>query len=200
MGYVRGFPPGRSLTRADLESMPHDGHRYELLDGILIVSPSPRPLHQRAILRLIVALEPACPVTHEVLPAPVDVVLAEDTVLIPDIVVGRRDAFTEQALVGPPLLAVEVLSPRTRHFDLHLKRAKFAEAGCPHYWVVDPDEPRMRCWTLAPPGAIDLDPGSTARETDGYIEVASVAGDQWLEADAPFPVRVRPSDLVSRYR
>ena len=80
MVHVRGFPPGRALTRADLEAMPHDGHRYELLDGVLVVSPSPRPVHQRAVLRVISALEPACPDSHEVLPAPVDVVLAEDTV------------------------------------------------------------------------------------------------------------------------
>lgn len=185
MGYVRGFPPGRSLTRADLEAMPHDGHRYELVDGVLVVSPSPRPVHQRAIVRLIGALEASCPATCEVLPAPVDVVLSDDTVLIPDVVVGERENFTEQALVGPPLLAVEVLSPRTRHFDLHLKRARFAEAGCPNYWIVDPDEPRVRCWIL---------------DFGDYLEVASVAGDQWLEMHAPFPVRLRPSDLVSPRR
>lgn len=182
---VRGFPPGRALTRADLEAMPHDGHRYELFDGVLVVSPSPRPVHQRAILRLIGVLDPACPVSHEVLPAPVDVVLAEDTVLIPDVLVGRREDFDEQALLGAPLLAVEVLSPRTRHFDLHLKRARFAEAGCEHYWVVDPDEPRVRCWAL--------------RDRE-YVEVASVAGQEWLELADPFPLRLRPADLTSPHR
>jgi Uma2 family endonuclease len=185
MGYVRGFPNGRSLTRADLEAMPHDGHRYELVDGILVVSPSPRPLHQRAIARLIGALEPTCPPEHEVLPAPVDVVLAEDSVLIPDVVVGRRADFTEQALVGPPVLAIEVPSPRTKHFDLHLKRAKFAEAGCPHYWVVDPDEPRVCCWNL---------------ESGDYVKIASVAGEQPLQLPDPFPILLRPADLVSRFR
>lgn len=185
MGYVRGFSSGRSLTRADLEAMPHDGHRYELVDGVLVVSPSPRPLHQRAILRLIVALETTCPPEWELLPAPVDVVLAEDTVLIPDVVVGRREDFTDQALVGAPVLAVEVLSPRTRHFDLQLKRAKFGEAGCPHYWVVDPDEPRVRCWQLF---------------SGEYVETTSVAGDEVLELADPFPVRFRPSDLVARRR
>jgi Uma2 family endonuclease len=185
MGYVRGFPPGRSLTRADLEAMPHDGHRYELVDGVLVVSPSPRPVHQRAILRLIVALEKSCPAMYEVLPAPVDVVLGEDTVLIPDVVVGRREDFTEQALVGPPVLAVEVLSPRTKHFDLRLKRARLAEAECPYYWVVDPDEPRVYCWTL---------------DSGEYVETANVTGQQWLELNEPFPVRLRPDDLISAYR
>lgn len=185
MGYVRGFPAGRSLTRADLEAMPHDGHRYELVDGVLIVSPSPRPLHQRAILRLVVALESACPSAYEVLPAPVDVVLADDTVLIPDVVVGARENFSEQALVGAPMLAVEVLSPRTRHFDLHLKRAAFAEAGCPNYWVVDPDEPRVRCWVL---------------DSGEYLEIASVADNDTADLVHPFPVHFRPADLVSAHR
>lgn len=182
---VRRFPPGRALTRADLEAMPHDGHRYELLDGVLVVSPSPRPLHQRAILRLLGVLEPSCPPSHEVLPAPVDVVLSEDTVLIPDVVIGRREDFGEQALLAAPLLVVEVLSPRTRHFDLHLKRARFGEAGCEHYWVLDPDEPRVRCWAL--------------RDQE-YVEVASVAGEQWLERTDPFPLRLRPSDLIAPHR
>lgn len=183
---VRGFPPGRSLTREDLEAMPHDGRRYELVDGVLVVSPSPRPLHQRAIMRLILALESVCPESLEMLPAPVDVVLGEDTVLIPDVVVGRREDFTAQALVGAPVVAVEVLSPRTRHFDLELKRAKFAAAGCPHYWVIDPDEPRIRCWRL--------------QHGEEYAEIASVAGASWLELTDPFPVRLRPDDLVSRHR
>lgn len=185
MGYVRGVPPGRSLSRTDLKAMPHDGHRYELVDGVLVVSPSPRPVHQRAIARLIGALEPACPAHLEVLPAPVDVVLADDCVLIPDVVVGERANFTEQALIGPPVLAVEVLSPRTKHFDLHLKRARFAEAQCPHYWVVDPDEPRIRCWAF---------------QYGEYVEVRSVRGDEILRLAEPFPVELRAIDLVSPLR
>ncbi|MCS3880956.1 hypothetical protein M2359_004585 [Gordonia amarae] len=53
---VLGLPRGRALTRADLDAMPDDGHRYELIDGILIVSPAPRRVHQRAVARLLVRL------------------------------------------------------------------------------------------------------------------------------------------------
>ncbi len=52
-----------------------------------------------------------------------DVVLAEDMVPIPDVVVGRRTDYTEPALVGVPVLAVEVISPRSRLIDTKLKRA-----------------------------------------------------------------------------
>jgi len=46
------LPYGRPLMAADLETLPDDGHRYELIDGSLIVSPAPRRLHQRALGRL----------------------------------------------------------------------------------------------------------------------------------------------------
>ena len=55
-----GLPPG-PLTVDDLEAMPDDGHRYELLDGVLIVSPAPRPLHQRMAFRLAMLLDGLAP-------------------------------------------------------------------------------------------------------------------------------------------
>lgn len=182
MESVPAFPHGRPLTRADLEAMPDDGHRFELIDGVLLVSPSPRPVHQRVVARLVVALTAVCPPELEVLPAPVDVVLADDTVFIPDVVVGERTAFTRQALVGPPVLAVEVLSPRTRLVDLELKRAKLQEAGCPHYWLVDPETPWLRCLTL---------------KDGGYVEVGYSAGDEQVDLTAPVVITLTAQGLVA---
>ncbi|XVV05138.1 Uma2 family endonuclease [Actinosynnema sp. CA-248983] len=180
-GVPPAFASGRPLTWVDLESMPDDGRRYELVDGVLLVSPSPRPVHQRAVARLVIALTAVCPPDWEVLPAPVDVVLAEDTVFIPDVVVGDRSAFTTRALIGPPVLAVEVHSPRTRLVDLQLKRAKLEEAGCPHYWLVDPDLPALRCLAL---------------RDGGYEEVAVSEGAAVVELDEPFRVRLSALSLV----
>jgi hypothetical protein len=42
MGAVTALPRGRALTRGDLEQVPDDGHRYELIDGTLLVTPAPR--------------------------------------------------------------------------------------------------------------------------------------------------------------
>ncbi|WP_371856683.1 Uma2 family endonuclease [Gandjariella thermophila] len=164
--------------------MPDDGHRFELVDGVLLMSPSPRPLHQRVVARLLAALTAGCPRDLEVLPAPVDVVLADDTVLIPDIVVGRRAEFTERGLMGPPVLAVEVFSPSTRLIDAELKRARLQEAGCPHYWLVDPGVPAMRCLALV---------GS------GYAEVASAQDTEFVKVDQPYPVSINPASLVAPY-
>jgi len=58
--------------------MPDDGHRYELLDGVLVASPSPARRHQRAVLRLARLLDDSLPADLEVLIAPFDVALAVD--------------------------------------------------------------------------------------------------------------------------
>lgn len=65
-------------------------------------------------------LDDGCPLDLEVFTGPPDVVLAPDTVLVPDVVVARRSDLTAQNLPAAPVLAVEVLSPSTRRFDLLL--------------------------------------------------------------------------------
>ena len=182
MTAATGLPWGRPLVRDDLDRMPDDGHRYELLDGSLLVSPAPRLSHQRAAFRLARLLDDACPSDLEVVVAPFDVVLGADTVLLPDLLVARRSDFTERELSGAPVLAVEVLSPSTRRIDITVKRDRFRAAGTPSYWVVDPGEPSLTAWELAPDG--------------GYEEVARVTGGDGARLSRPYAVDVVPSDLV----
>jgi Uma2 family endonuclease len=182
---THGLPWGRPLVRADLDAMPDDGHRYELVDGVLLVSPAPKPLHQRVVGRLFRLLDDACPDDCEVFVARLDVVLADDTVLEPDLLVARRTDLTERDLPAAPLLAVEVLSPSTRRFDLTLKRSRFEAAGVGSYWVVDPDEPSLIAWDL---------------EAGRYVEAAHVSGDETYAARRPYELLVTPRALVSRTR
>lgn len=179
---ILGLPRGRALTRSDLAGLPDDGHRYELIDGTLVVSPAPKLAHQRAVTRLSALLGRRVPEHLEVLVAPFDVVLAEDTVLQPDVLVAPIDQFTDHSLPGAPLLAVEVLSPSTRGIDLLLKKDRLARAGCPHYWIVDPDEPSITAWSLV---------------GEGYVAVAQAVGDDEFTVAAPFPVRLTPSGLTA---
>src|SRR5438132_5214594 len=148
MEAVTTLPRGRALTVADLEVMPDDGHRYELVDGSLIVTPAPGFAHQLAHSRLMWLLMERCPEELRVLSAPFDVVLAEDTGVQPDLLVAARSDFTEKNLQSAPLLAVEILSPSTRLVDLNLKWRVYERAGVASYWVVDPDEPRVTAWEL----------------------------------------------------
>jgi Uma2 family endonuclease len=109
MSAVTTLPWGRPLTRHDLHDLPDDGHRYELLDGMLLVSPSPTHRHQRAASRLVLLLGNACPADRELLFAPFDVVLADDTVLQPDILVASARDLEDERLPLVPHLVVEVL-------------------------------------------------------------------------------------------
>jgi Uma2 family endonuclease len=172
---------GAPLTRDDLDRMPDDGHRYELIDGVLVVSPAPKPLHQRVVGNLFYDLRLACPPDLEVLFAPLDVVLSADTVMQADLLVARREDFTESELPVAPLLAVEVLSRNTRRIDLMLKFSRFEAAGCVSYWVVDPDTPSLIAWELR----------------DGaYTQVAKVVGDQQARLTRPYDVTVVPANLI----
>jgi Uma2 family endonuclease len=174
--------PRRPLTRADLEAMPDDdGHRYELVDGVLVVTPAPSTAHQTVSVNLLMLLGRACPSDLRILHAPFDVVLSDDTLLQPDLVVARRADFTAQNLPTAPLLAIEILSPSTRRFDLMVKRSRLESAGCASYWVVDPDIPSMVAW--------DLDGAS-------YREVGNVKAAEMFRAVRPFEVEVRPADLI----
>lgn len=177
--------PKAALTREDLARLvpeePDDGHRYELIDGTLIVTPAPSWQHQAVSVSLVVLLHSRCPRHLRVLHAPFAVGLGLDTEVQPDLLVAPRDAFTDKDLPGAPLLAVEILSPSTRLIDLNLKKARYEQAGCPSYWVVDPIELRLRVWELA----------------DGaYVQTADVGGDDSWTATRPFPVTIRPGDLA----
>jgi len=175
------LPHGRPFTRADRDALPDDGNRYELIDGTLIVTPAPSWRHQEAALELAVRLREACPAGLRVFVAPLDVSYADDTVLQPDVLVVRRSDLGERDLEGGPLLAVEVLSPSTRHLDLAFKRARYEAARCPSYWVVDPLQPSIICWELG---------------GDSYREVGRAAGAETLTVTRPFPCTVSPADLV----
>ena len=175
------LPHGQEFTRADLQALPDDGLRYELIDGVLIVTPAPRIRHQTVLANLHLLLRAAAPDTMKALFAPVDVVLADNTVIQPDLLVAPREDFSEADLPTAPLLAVEVLSPSTRGVDLLLKKDRLERSGCRHYWVADPDEPSVI--------ALELVDGA-------YREVARASGETVFDVIEPCAVSFTPASLV----
>jgi Uma2 family endonuclease len=175
---------GRPYTVDDLALLPDDGHRYELLDGVLIVSPAPGRRHQRMCGLLFMVLERACPDTMEVLIAPFGVQPSTSTELQPDVLVAREQDLTERNLPVAPLLAVEVLSPSTALHDVNTKKAAYERMGVASYWVVDPARLVLMVFEL------DAD--------DRYEQVAEVAGTEPFDAVQPFSVRIVPAELVGR--
>ena len=163
--------------------MPDDGHRYELPDGTLIMSPAPGLPHQVAAAVLCHALELACP-EDLVVCLSVGVELGVHGASGPDAVVARRPRPGETRFVMPPLLVAEILSPDCAPGDLNLKRAAYERLGVPSYWMIDPDPARPSL------GAFRLVRGR-------YSEAAYAAGNASFRADQPFPVEIVPSRLVA---
>lgn len=148
--------------------------RYEFLDGELLVSPSPEPLHQHAIVQLVAILLPYVEGNRvgAVLCSPSDVELASNNTAQPDVFVlpqleARRVLRRGVRIIHSLLLAVEVLSPSTAGYDRIKKRAHYRKHGTPEYWVVDldarcievsrPEDARVEVYdetlTWQPPGA-----------------------------------------------
>jgi Uma2 family endonuclease len=177
------IPHGRPFTVDDLEGMPDDGNRYELIDGMLLVSPAPGWAHQEMGLTLYVQLRAACPQGLRVLAGPFAVQTASDSEVQPDVVVTRYADLTPKNLPVAPLLAVEVLSRSTRLVDRNLKKAHYERIGAASYWILDPSEP----------GALTV----FELDADGrYQQVAHVEGDEEFVAARPFPVTVVPARLL----
>jgi Uma2 family endonuclease len=177
------LPHGRPFTVHDLEATPDDGNRYELLDGMLLVSPAPSFRHQKVVAQMVVLLDAVCPTDMHVLPSPFAVQPSETTELQPDVLVARDEDLTEKNLPAAPLLAVEVLSPSSVLKDLNLKKAAYQRMGVPSYWVVDPRTLSLTVFELDSTGF-------------RYQLVAEVAGDKSFEATQPFAVRVVPAELL----
>lgn len=135
------------MTIEEVDRLPDDGNRYELIDGELYVSAAPRTKHQRVLSDLHDFVSPFAK-KHKlglVFPGPTDVYLdpASQTRVEPDLLFVARHRLQiveEKGVYGPPDLVVEILSESTYRADLFDKRDLYRRSGVPEYWIVDPDE------------------------------------------------------------
>ena len=128
----------RAWTRADLDRLPDDGNRYEVLNGELLVTPAPSDVHQAIVdwlsdvLTPFVVMRRLGRVQH-----PRSVVVIGGSQVEPDLMVRPLGALRGWENAPIPFLIVEVLSRSTRRRDLGVKRAFYMEHGIAEYWVVD---------------------------------------------------------------
>jgi len=171
---------GGPFTVAELDRMPSDGHRYELVDGMLVVSPRPTTVHQFVATRLIGVLSAACPAELCVIVEPA-VQLDPVTELAPGLVLVHLDDVGDAKFTAPPLLVVEVRSPSTALIDLNRKKAAYEKFGVPSYWIVDPEpaRPELTVFEL--------------RDSGYVLEATST---QPLTLPHPFMVTITPADLT----
>jgi len=175
---------GRPFTVAELDRMPDDGRRYELMDGVLIVSPRPTTVHQVVAGRLYGILSGACPEDLCVVPEPA-VELGPQTEFDPDLVVVRMDQVGGAKFTEPPLLVVEIRSPSTALVDLNRKKAAYERFGAYSYWIVNPDPPQPELIVF--------------ELRDGRYALVAETSEPFV-ADRPFTVSIAPARLTAGLR
>jgi Uma2 family endonuclease len=173
-------------TLADLAELGvEDWRRFQIVDGSLVVSPSPAGIHElfsedlRAMIRE--ALPPGLAVV-----GPMGVAIG-GSYLIPDLVVVRRDRVRSADYLRPAdvMLVVEVVSPSSATMDRLVKPAKYAAAGIPAFWRVETDPVGLTVYRL-PMGA------------GAYAEIGTWGAGEVAEIAEPFPVRIDLAALVDR--
>ncbi len=137
----------KPFTYQDYLNLPDDGMRYEVINGELIMTPSPIVVHQKVSVAISSQLYRYVNAHNlgTVFTAPLDVVFGEKDVLQPDVLFisnGRKNIIKERNIAGAPDLIVEVLSPSTAYYDLFDKKELYEKFGVREYWIVDP----MRQW------------------------------------------------------
>ena len=141
------------FTYRDYKSLPEsETKRYELIEGELIMVPSPNIYHQRVSGKIEFLLRDFVEKNKlgEVFYAPCDVHLG-DNVVQPDILFISKEhsyVIVEEEVKGAPELVIEILSPATARRDRTIKRALYARYGVSEYWLVDPEEKIIEVLTL----------------------------------------------------
>lgn len=168
-------------TPADIDRMP-DHWKVELIDGTLIVNAQPVPRHNRVMVGLVNLLAESLGPAYEGF---VEIMLDFDgSQLAPDVTIASRGAIDQEASVNAPTavqIAIEVASPSTRAIDTTIKAAKYAEAGIPGYWRVEPDPMRVIAYALR----------------DGeYVELGSWGPGETVTVEEPVRVGFDPAVLL----
>lgn len=145
----------QKLTYQDYLLLPEEpGYRFEILDGILIKEPSPNVMHQRVSRRLQRILEDffwKLDPEGEIFNAPLDVTFHDISVVQPDLfyVSGEQKLIVKDSRIdGPPTLIVEIMSPSNSRKDRLQKLKIYQEAQVQHYWLVNPQEKTLECYSL----------------------------------------------------
>ncbi len=157
--------PETRYTAADLASLPDDERRHEIEAGRLLSEPLPSPRHDRVRRRLERLLDVHV-VEHRLgeVFGEAGFVLARDpdTVRGPDIAFVRSDRLVgmddSRFFEGAPDLAVEILSPSNRPYQVRAKVADYLQAGTRLVWVVDPQRRRVTEYrSILAPRVVELD-------------------------------------------
>lgn len=180
--------PDHLLTLEEFDRLPEDNsRRYELQEGVLQVTPKAAGFHQFVLTRLSAVLDGALAAEWAAVSEP-EVVLSGNyppDVRVPDVIVLGLDRVLERPArfhAQDVALAVEVLSPGSRSADNVIKRAEYAAAGIPFYWILD----------------IRSRPVLAAHELIGSVYKETFNGSGVYLTDKPFDLRIDLDALATR--
>jgi Uma2 family endonuclease len=184
-----GLPDVDGYTTADLHALPDDGRRWELIDGSLIVSPSATIDHNTVARWIAQILEDTCPVGDLVIGTDQSATIDDHNEPRPDVIVAPAEflQLSPFPMAGTQLV-VEVISPTSVLRDTEIKRALYARARVPAYWIVVPDahEPTISLAELV------LD------EADGSYRFVTHYRTDVFETQVPWPIRIDLPALAAR--
>ena len=143
----------KKLTWDDIKDWPEDAGRTEIVDGELVMSPTPATRHQRICTRLGIRLGSYVEEHNlgEFLSSPMHVILAPHVHYEPDLCFiskQRLHIVKEKFIDGPPDLTIEVISESNRTHDTVVKFQHYARYGVAEYWLVDPRDNEISTWRL----------------------------------------------------
>lgn len=170
-----------TFTTDDLRVLPEDGQRYELLEGMLLVTPAPGSAHQVVLFRLSVAVGQYLSKSDRAFAAsPGEIEISPRTLLEPDLLVfpAEYPPGTPWAEIRGWWLAVEVFSRSSRVYDRDFKRDAYLSLGVAEVWLVDLEE---RAILMSRPG--------------GPRDEVHAERLQWQPDDARSPLTIEMADI-----
>jgi Uma2 family endonuclease len=183
-------PPAEpyTWTYSEYARFPDDGNRYEVIDGEVLVTPSPSPNHQHVLGTLHMQMR-----TYVerfglgVVLLDVDLLFATGQFLRPDLLfvpAERRDGISDRGVEVAPGLVVEVQSPTSASIDRVKKPRRYGDFGIPEYWVLAPTEGAVWIWHFA----------------QGATEPEHITGSfQWKPEGAAEPLTLETAQLFKPF-
>ncbi|MCH8806984.1 MAG: Uma2 family endonuclease [Planctomycetes bacterium] len=147
---------GLRMTADEFLEIPDDGYNYELIDGVVAMSPSPSPIHQAVTTEIVVQIgsylrdHPLGRVFTELDAHVGQGPTGGDLVYKPELLFVRAERLPEmrEKIIGGPDLVVEVVSRGSRRMDSETKKNDYERFGVREYWLLDPQREAMTFWRL----------------------------------------------------
>lgn len=157
---------GLRMSADEFLLIPDDGMFYELIDGVVVMSPSPTPDHQGALMEI------ARQLANYLVDHPIGKVFPEldvhlgtgptggDLVYRPEVVFVRTERIRKmrKKIFGSPDLVVEVISAGSRRYDSETKKGDYERFGVQEYWLIDPEREAMTFYRLQAGHFVEVPP------------------------------------------